>query len=232
MMNGTRLKGLAAVLAAALLAGVGTGCTDWHKEYQKLEVQYAELMTTKNTLQSDYQALQGQFSRAQSEKNACETELTQKTQALTNANATIATLEDKLTAGGTTTVVQAGSELQRFTVGGDILFPAGRATLTPAGKTTLDAIAAELKATYADAIVRVYGYTDGDPIVKSKKLWQDNLDLSANRAMAVTRYLRSKGITDGRIETVAMGKTNPVAANTTKAGKAQNRRVVIVAVKR
>jgi chemotaxis protein MotB len=80
--------------------------------------------------------------------------------------------------------------------------------------------------------VRVMGYTDSDPIVKTKNLWKDNLDLSANRAMEVTRHLWSKGISAEHIETVAMGATHFMGPNTTKAGKAGNRRVEISVVKR
>jgi len=80
--------------------------------------------------------------------------------------------------------------------------------------------------------VRVMGYSDSDPIVKTKKLWKDNLDLSANRAMEVTRYLWSRGIPAERIETVGMGSTHFVQPNKTKAGKAANRRVEIHVVKK
>ena len=78
--------------------------------------------------------------------------------------------------------------------------------------------------------MRVYGYTDSDPIKRSARLWKDNLDLSANRAMAVTRELRKLGIPAESIETVAMGATRSVAPNRTKADKAKNRRVEIVVV--
>ena len=119
----------------------------------------------------------------------------------------------------------------KITLGSDILFSAGKATLTSKGAASLQSIAATIKSTYPSAMVRVYGFTDSDPIVKSAKLWRDNLDLSANRAMAVTRYLQKRGIAAANIETVAMGKERPVSANSTKSGKARNRRVEIVVVK-
>jgi len=113
----------------------------------------------------------------------------------------------------------------------DILFPSGQATLTKQGLTELDKAAAAIKARYAGLPVRVYGYTDTDPILKTKKLWQDNLDLSANRAMNVTRHLRSRGVPASMIETVAMGETRPVASNASTASKARNRRVEIIVIK-
>jgi outer membrane protein OmpA-like peptidoglycan-associated protein len=125
-----------------------------------------------------------------------------------------------------------GTVLYSETVGSDVLFEAGKAALTANGKARLDTIAATLRSRYPGMTVRVMGYTDSDPIVKTKNLWKDNLDLSANRAMEVTRHLWSKGVSAEHVETVAMGATHFVGANTTKAGKAGNRRVEIVVVKR
>jgi len=127
--------------------------------------------------------------------------------------------------GGETTVYAES-------VGADVLFDAGKATLTQAGKTRLDAIAATIRSKYPGMTVRVMGYTDNDPIVKTKNLWKDNLDLSANRAMEVTRHLWSKGISAEHIETVGMGATHFVESNTSKNGKAANRRVEILVVKK
>jgi chemotaxis protein MotB len=118
------------------------------------------------------------------------------------------------------------------TVGADILFSSGKADLTSGGRAALDKIVGDLKSHYAGMTVRVYGHTDTEPIRKSKKLWQDNLDLSANRAMAVARYLVSKGISAKNVEVVAMGENHPVADNATAAGKAKNRRVEIVVLKK
>lgn len=119
----------------------------------------------------------------------------------------------------------------RVTVGSDILFAPGRATLRASGKRALGRIVGELNGRYAGLPVRVYGYTDSDPIRRSKKLWKDNLDLSSNRAMAVVRYLISRGTPKENIESIGMGDSNPVAGNTTKTGKTKNRRVEIVVVK-
>jgi len=135
---------------------------------------------------------------------------------------------------GPTHPVRSGDEsvLYSETVGSDVLFEPGKATLTAAGRARLDTIASTIKSKYPGMTVRVKGYTDSDPIVKTRNLWKDNLDLSANRAMEVTRHLWSKGISAEHVETVAMGATHFVGPNTTKTGKASNRRVVIVVVKK
>jgi flagellar motor protein MotB len=132
---------------------------------------------------------------------------------------------------GTADGWQKGTFGDKIAVGSDVLFSPGRATLTRAGQQALSPIAGALAGQYAGLPVRVYGYTDADPIRKSRKLWKDNLDLSANRAMAVTRYLISRGVPRDSIETIAMGDTHFVASNKGKASKAKNRRVEIFVVK-
>ncbi|MBN1941915.1 MAG: OmpA family protein [Phycisphaerae bacterium] len=119
----------------------------------------------------------------------------------------------------------------KIAVGADLLFASGRATLTPAGQQALAQIVRDLKGQYSGLPIRVYGYTDSDPIRKSRKLWQDNLDLSSNRAMAVTRYLISRGVSAEDIETIGMGETHFVADNSSRDGKKRNRRVEIFVVK-
>ena len=117
-----------------------------------------------------------------------------------------------------------------ITVGSDILFASGKAELTNEGKRRLDQVVQDLQSTYSGRTVRVVGHTDADPIRRTRNLWTDNLDLSSNRAMAVTRYLVTQGVSLQRIETVGMVDSRPVASNGTSDGKAKNRRVEILAV--
>lgn len=104
-------------------------------------------------------------------------------------------------------------------VAGDVAFNAGQATLTSAGKKELDKISATLKSKYSGNSIRVEGYTDSDPIRKSK--WASNEALSLARAQAVAQYLTSKGISSNRVDSVGMGSANP------KSSKAASRRVEI-----
>ena len=55
-----------------------------------------------------------------------------------------------------------------------------------------------------------------------------NMQLSQRRAQSVAGILTAGGVAAGRIATVGMGQTQPVASNDTTAGRAQNRRVEIV----
>ena len=54
-----------------------------------------------------------------------------------------------------------------------------------------------------------------------------NQSLSERRAKSVMEYLQAKGIGDTRMTPVGYGESKPVADNATKAGRAENRRVVL-----
>jgi chemotaxis protein MotB len=108
----------------------------------------------------------------------------------------------------------------RLTVAGDVAFSSGQAALTSAGKKELDGIASKIKSKYSGNSIRVEGYTDSDPIRKSK--WGSNEALSQARAEAVAKYLTSKGISSSRIDSIGMGAAKP------KSSKAASRRVEIV----
>jgi outer membrane protein OmpA-like peptidoglycan-associated protein len=107
-------------------------------------------------------------------------------------------------------------------VAGDVAFGPGQATLTAAGKRELDQIARDINRKHSGQRVRVEGYTDTDPVRRSK--WGSNEALSQARADSVEKYLISKGVSNSRITAVGMGAKNP------KATKASSRRVEIVIV--
>ncbi len=107
-------------------------------------------------------------------------------------------------------------------VPGDVLFSAGKSTLRSAAKKTLGKIASVIKKDYDSNVIRVEGYTDTDPIRKSK--WADNLDLSLARSAAVHRYLQKKGVKAKQLQAVGFGQWHP------RSNKAKSRRVEIVVI--
>jgi flagellar motor protein MotB len=109
---------------------------------------------------------------------------------------------------------------------GDILFDSGKAELKPTAKTTLNKVIAAIKKDYAGKKVMVDGYTDTDPISRTKDQWKDNLDLSAARARAVMTYLTSEGLDSKVVRPRAFGDTAP------KGSKPASRRVEIVVATR
>jgi chemotaxis protein MotB len=114
------------------------------------------------------------------------------------------------------------------TLPNEILFDSGKATLKQATSKELDHILSVLKSKYSGRQIDVVGHTDSDPIKKTKDLWKDNWELSAERALTVVRYLVERGIPEAQIQASGCGAARPVASNATTAGKAKNRRVEIV----
>ncbi len=230
-MRSTMGKVLCVVIAILAISTVG--CNSKYKhEISRLENEL-------NELSSQNFQLKGELSRIAYRESDLKTRLQTARSSLALAEGRARTLSDQLSETrrrpAEVVPVRVGvgeTQLYSKTLGSDVLFASGRATLTTQGKTALSKVATRLKTSYPGKIIRIFGHTDSDRIVKSKKLWRDNLDLSANRAMAVSRYLASRGIKAERIETIAMGKTRPVASNKTKAGKTKNRRVEIVVVSR
>jgi len=107
-------------------------------------------------------------------------------------------------------------------VPGDILFASGKVSLKGSAKGTLNQIAGVIKSDYPGNTIRVEGYTDTDPIRKSK--WKDNLELSLQRAAAVHRHLQSQGVTAENMYAAGFGEAR------TQGSKAKSRRVEIVVV--
>jgi len=105
-------------------------------------------------------------------------------------------------------------------IAGDVLFDSGSIKLKSSSKQSLDRIAQVLDSRYAGQTVRVEGYTDTDPIRKSK--WETNERLSAERALAVEQYLVGRGVDNDRIYAAAFGPAKQ------RATKKQSRRVEIV----
>ena len=116
--------------------------------------------------------------------------------------------------------VEHGRGMIKVNVPGDVLFAPGQATLRSTAKRTLDQIASVIKTSYGDNTIGIEGHTDRDPIKKSK--WADNLELSVQRAAAVHRYLRSRGIDARQMYAAGWGPTRP------RSSKSKSRRVEIV----
>jgi len=109
-----------------------------------------------------------------------------------------------------------------------VLFAPGKDTLRPEAQRTLDGIVSTLEGEYRDKDIIVFGHTDNQPIRKSG--WEDNWQLSTERALAVVRYLQAKGVDTARMAAAGCGEYRPRAANDSAASRAQNRRVSIFVV--
>jgi len=108
----------------------------------------------------------------------------------------------------------------KVTFDSGILFATNSSTLNQASISALTQFATSLNAN-PDTDVQIFGHTD------STGSDQINIPLSERRAGSVQTFLVGKGVTGSRMTAQGMGSSQPVADNSTTAGKAQNRRVEI-----
>jgi len=114
-----------------------------------------------------------------------------------------------------------GLEAVKVTFDSGILFATGKADLSTSAKNSLAHFATVLN-NNRDCDIQIIGHTDntGSDAV--------NQPLSVNRANSVNNYLLSCGVNSAQIKSVTgQGSTNPVADNSTAAGRQQNRRVEV-----
>ena len=143
-------------------------------------------------------------------------------------DATIASLsqeaKDALKRATDAGVLAKGKVAFQQTFGEDrIKFKVNKYELNNDAKAALDEFATKVKALTDQYYIEIQGHTDD---TGGKRY---NEDLGERRAEAVRRYLsRQDGLPLMRMSTISYGDTLPVAPNKTRAGRAQNRRVVIV----
>jgi chemotaxis protein MotB len=111
-----------------------------------------------------------------------------------------------------------------------VLFASGQAVLQPQAYPLLGEIAGLLAAPTIPNHVRVEGNTDAVPIHSS--VYPSNWELSSARADAVLEFLLAHGVDAARLSSAGYGAENPVASNATATGRATNRRVEIVILRR
>ena len=122
----------------------------------------------------------------------------------------------------------------RIGISGSVLFAFNSAQLQPEGRQLLQSLAAPL-ATYLkarDEILMVSGFTDDRPMRGGSREFADNWELSAQRALTVTRVLIEEGLPPSSVFAAAFGSQQPVASNDDAEGRARNRRVEIAPTQR
>lgn len=122
------------------------------------------------------------------------------------------------TAGTGIDVARTPDNQLKVNVPSDFSFDVGRADIKPSMRPVLDEVGRNLD---RGVRITIVGHTDstGSDAV--------NDPLSLERAEAVRTYLATRGVDATRIAVQAQGSRQPVASNTTEAGRAQNRRVEI-----
>lgn len=118
----------------------------------------------------------------------------------------------------------------RIGISGQVLFALNSDELQPEGRQLLKSLVVPLKAYLGarDELLMVSGFTDDRPIRGGP--FTDNWELSAQRALTVTRTLIEEGMPSSMVFAAAFGSEQPVKPNTDDAARAQNRRVEMAPV--
>ena len=103
-----------------------------------------------------------------------------------------------------------------------VKFPVNRFQLSKEAEEKLTEFAERLKGENKNVYLEIQGHTD------SSGPDMYNLELGEARAEAVRRYLSKQGIALNRMSTISYGETEPIEKNTSRKGRSQNRRVVVV----
>jgi peptidoglycan-associated lipoprotein len=168
---------------------------------------------TKDYVNQQVSAEDAKVQATQSQVNQHETHLSQLDQSTKDAL-------DRATAAGK---LAEGKFLYSMVLSDDsVKFPNDSSKLSPEAQQRLQDFADKLKNDNRNVYLEIQGHTDsrGPDSLNSK--------LGEERAEAVRLFMNEHGVPLNRMATISYGKQDPVADNKTRAGRAQNRRVVLI----
>ena len=202
-------KGTISLLVCLMSVAALSGCTDWKKKYEALDV--------------EYQNTRGQLERERAEKGQMAQQLAELQKQLEEGKSAKA-----VTGFEGDVKIDAAAGTITVTLPDAILFDSGKAELKKSNIAELDQIISTLKSRqeYVDRHIDIVGHTDSDPIRKTA--WKDNWQLSTERSLTVLRYMLGHGIAADRIRSVGCGESKPVVPNNSASNKTKNRRVEVV----
>jgi len=122
----------------------------------------------------------------------------------------------------------------RIGISGSVLFGLNSDQLQPEGEQLLQILVKPLQVYLGerDEMLMVSGFTDDLPIQRGNNHFRDNWELSAQRALTVTRALVANGMPPALVFAAAFGAQQPVVPNTDSSSRSQNRRVEMAPVPR
>lgn len=122
----------------------------------------------------------------------------------------------------------------RIAISGSVLFAINSDQLQSEGRVLLKSLVAPLKVFLdeRDQMLMVSGFTDDRPVRGNNQDFRDNWELSAQRALTVTRSLVEEGMPASMVFAAAFGEQSPVASNDDQQGRSKNRRVEMAPVPR
>jgi len=234
-------------LSILLMALLTSGCLVAESKYMKkadeadqLTKQVASLDTENKGLKDQVKSLSGQNEDLTKQVENLETDkgrlrddlvrASKKTIEVEKASSTYQQLLKEMKgeiAEGQITIKELKGKLTMDVVD-KILFASGEAKVKKEGLAVLSRVVEILK-TVKDKNIRVEGHTDNVKITsRLARIYPTNWELSAARAINVSKYLQEQGIDPTILSATAFGEYQPVADNATPEGRAKNRRIAII----
>jgi chemotaxis protein MotB len=186
--------------------------SDQSKTITDMRQKNANLEAENTRLKENLAEMKKKEAEVQSESNTYKQLMQEMKDEISKGQVTISELKGKLT----------------LDVVDKILFASGQAEVTKEGLAVLNRVIDILK-NVKDKAIRIEGHTDNVRIKgKLAKQYPTNWELSAARAINVTKYLQQQGIDSTLLSATAFGEYKPVANNDSSEGRAKNRRIAII----
>ena len=210
-------RGTVVVLSVALLvAFLATGCVS----NKKFETAISDVESRVDDVQSGVEANSQEIDGLKSETSEMNVEL-EATQS--DAKQAKETGQQALQQAQAAAEAAKGKVIWKVTLTNrDVTFDIGKAQIKSSGASALDQMVDKLKGYDKMVFLEIQGHTDS---TGSERL---NEHLGLERAEAVRDYLHKKGIPLNLMSVISYGETRPVADNSTREGRAANRRVEIL----
>lgn len=204
------------LVSLAILIAATSGCGVSQEEYVAKESEAQKY-------KADLQAMEQKNADLENQLNALQEKLKALNAKVENTSAQRSQLQAQTAQLEAETGALKGRQSE--VLNAQMLFPANSSKLTPEVKRSLDTLA-EAVSQLSDKAVIVAAYTDDTEGGKNgaTKRWQ----LSSARAMAVAKYLASRGIDPTTIGVAGFGDSRPAAPNDSIANRALNRRAEVV----
>jgi outer membrane protein OmpA-like peptidoglycan-associated protein len=203
---------LAAILGLVLLVALMAGCVGNKKFKDTVDNQNARIDEVQSGVEANERRIEDLRSETDSKIAAANQKAGQAMKASQDAMGAAKVAEKKA----------RGKVLWEVTFSTEqIKFDLDKAILTAQGKAELDKLIGKVKGLDRAAFVELEGHTDSTGSEKH------NMMLGAKRAESVRTYMSEQGVALHMMSVISFGESKPIADNSTKEGRAQNRRVVV-----
>lgn len=208
-------------------------------DYQKLSQALTEVFsitpedkpsTSTVTTDAPHQVINQPVPADSSTEQVANEQLTPEGENKTYTIAQLPVLEETLTATFADLIdteqvsVESNEHWLQLTLNNKVLFPLGSVTPSQQARDIMEEIAQILRQYHNP--VQVEGFTDNLPINTTQ--FPSNWELSTARASAIVKLLVAEGVPPQNLAAVGYGKFQPIADNGSAAGRAKNRRVVLM----